>query len=63
MGRASTWADWLKRCAGKVRHDSQLSADWYLENFGNRGQMTYECKRCGGIHIGTPNKKKKPKNE
>ncbi len=53
----------LKGCAGKVQHKTQLSAEFYLHNINSEKHAEiYNCTQCGFFHIGTidKNKTKKP---
>lgn len=43
---------WLRECAGKVRHTTETSAQYALDQGGDYTKHIYECTHCGGLHIG-----------
>ena len=45
--------DFMRGCAGKIKHTTWLSASYFLENeHSDPGARIYKCK-CGGFHIGS----------
>lgn len=49
----------LKSCDGKVAHDNELSAQYYLDELtSNRNAEIQKCKYCEKYHIGKAKGKK-----
>lgn len=43
----------LNGCAGKTKHKTYLSAEYFLDNRHTAtGAKIYKCKQCGHFHIG-----------
>jgi hypothetical protein len=46
-------SDFMKGCAGKIKHKTWLAANYFLENeHSDPAAIIYECK-CGSFHIGS----------
>lgn len=45
---------YLHGCAGKVKHKSRLSAEYFINNRHSKEDAEiYQCEECGSFHIGS----------